>query len=160
MMGRLKHDQEQPFYEFKLDEVGPDDHPVREISAVIDLSWVHDELVPYYSKIGRPSIDPVLMIRMLIVGYVFAIRSERLLRREVKVNLAYRWFCGLSIEDKIPNHSAFSRARHERSVTATFSAGSELKSRQKKRRHIHCISPGLKPTGSIARDRRDRRRGR
>src|SRR5438876_9754809 len=63
---------------------------------------------------GRPSIDPELMIRMLIVGYVFAIRSERMLCREVKVNLAYRWFCGLSIEDSIPDHSAFSRARHER----------------------------------------------
>src|SRR5262245_28220347 len=66
------------------------------------------------SPLGRPSIDPVLMIRMLIVGYVFAIRSERLLCREVQVNLAYRWFCGLSIEDKIPDHSAFSRARNER----------------------------------------------
>ena len=68
----------------------------------------------YYSPLGRPSIDPVLMIRMLILGYVFAIRSERLLCREVQVNLAYRWFCGLSIEDKIPDHSAFSRARNER----------------------------------------------
>ena len=63
---------------------------------------------------GRPSIDPVLMIRMLIVGYVFAIRSERALCREVQVNLAYRWFCGLSIEDRLPDHSAFSRARNER----------------------------------------------
>ncbi|MDP9179825.1 MAG: IS1182 family transposase [Gemmatimonadota bacterium] len=114
MMGRLKHDQEQLFYEFQLDEVVPDDHLVREIAAVLDLSWVHSELEPYYSPLGRPSIDPVLMIRMLIVGYVFAIRSERLLCREVKVNLAYRWFCGLSIEDKVPDHSAFSRARNER----------------------------------------------
>ena len=81
---------------------------------VLDLSWVHAELAPHYSPIGRPSIDPVLMIRMLIVGYVFAIRSERALCREVQVNLAYRWFCGLSIEDKIPDHSAFSRARNER----------------------------------------------
>jgi Transposase domain (DUF772) len=94
--------------------VVPDDHLVREIAGVLDLSWVHAELAPYYSPLGRPSIDPVLMIRMLIVGYIFAIRSERLLCREVKVNLAYRWFCGLSIEDKIPDHSAFSRARNER----------------------------------------------
>jgi len=65
---------------------------------VLDLSWVHAELAPYYSHFGRPSIDPELMIRMLILGYVFAIRSERLLCREVQVNLAYRWFCGLSIE--------------------------------------------------------------
>src|SRR6202042_921570 len=71
-------------------------------------------LARYFPKSGRPSIDPVLMIRMLIVGYVFAIRSERAICREVQVNLAYRWFCGLSIEDKLPDHSAFSRARNER----------------------------------------------
>src|SRR5436853_2176930 len=114
MMGRLNHDQGQLFYSFCLEEVVPDDHLVRSIAAVLDLSWVHAELAPHYSDIGRPSIDPVLMIRMLIIGYVFAIRSERLLCREVKVNMAYRWFCGLSIEDKIPDHSAFSRARNER----------------------------------------------
>jgi transposase len=114
MMGRLKRDQGQFFYSFCLDEVVPADHRVREIAGVLDLSWVHAELGSYYSPLGRPSIDPVLMIRMLVVGYVFAIRSERLLCREVQVNLAYRWFCGLSIEDKIPDHSAFSRARNER----------------------------------------------
>jgi transposase len=114
MMGRLNHNQRQLFYSFHLDKVVPNDHLVREIAAVLDLSWVHRELAAYYPKMGRPSIDPELMIRMLIVGYVFAIRSERMLCREVKVNLAYRWFCGLSIEDSIPDHSAFSRARHER----------------------------------------------
>jgi transposase len=114
MMGRLKQDQGQFFYSFCLDEVVPADHRVREIANVLDLSWVHAELGPYYSPLGRPSIDPALMIRMLIVGYVFAIRSERLLCREVQVNLAYRWFCGLNIEDKTPDHSAFSRARNER----------------------------------------------
>src|SRR6478735_66843 len=114
MMGRLNHDQGEFFYSFRLDEAVPDDHPVRAIAAVLDPSWVHAELAPFYPKIGRPSIDPVLMIRMLIVGYAFAIRSERALCREMRVNLAYRWFCGLSIEDKIPDHSAFSRARNER----------------------------------------------
>ena len=114
MMGRLNHDQRQLFYSFCLDEAVPDDHLVRAIASVLDLSWVHKELAPYYSTTGRPSIDPVLMIRMMIVGYVFAIRSERALCRDVQVNLAYRWFCGLSIEDKIPDHSAFSRARNER----------------------------------------------
>jgi transposase len=114
MMGRLKRNQGQLFYSFCLDEIVPNDHRVREIAGVLDLSWVHTELAPYYSPLGRPSIDPELMIRMLIVGYVFAIRSERLLCREVKVNLAYRWFCGLDIEDKIPDPSAFSRARGER----------------------------------------------
>lgn len=114
MMGRLNHDQEQFLYSFRLDEVVPHDHLVRQVAAVLDLSWVHCELAPYYPKMGRPSIDPVLMIRMLIIGYVFAIRSERALCRDLRVNLAYRWFCGLSIEDKIPDHSVFSRARNER----------------------------------------------
>src|SRR6267154_2022415 len=114
MMGRLERDQEQLFYSFCLEEVVPDDHQVRAIAAVLDLSWVYSELSAHYPALGRPSIDPVLMIRMLILGYAFGLRSERLLCREVKVNLAYRWFCGLSIEDKIPDHSAFSRARNER----------------------------------------------
>ena len=114
MMGRLNQNQGRLFYSFCLDDAVPCDHGVREIAAVLDLSWVHAELKPFYSRMGRPSIDPVLMIRMLIVGYVFAIRSERALCREVQVNLAYRWFCGLSIEDGIPDHSAFSRARNER----------------------------------------------
>jgi len=94
--------------------VVPAEHLVRQIDAVLDLSWVHKELSAYYSHTGRPSIDPVLMIRMLIVGYVFAIRSERRRCAEVQVNLAYRWFCKLGIEDAIPDHSVFCRARHER----------------------------------------------
>src|SRR5467141_3158920 len=114
MMGRLERDQGQLFYSFCLEEVVPDDHQVRAIASVLDLSWVYGELSPHYPALGRPSIDPILMIRMLILGYAFGLRSERLLCREVRVNLAYRWFCGLSIEDKIPDHSAFSRARNER----------------------------------------------
>jgi transposase len=114
MMGRRNQDQGQLFYEFRLDEAVPDDHLVRKVGALLDLSWVYPELAPYYSEIGRPSIDPVLMIRMLIIGYVFAIRSERQICREVQVNLAYRWFCELSLEDAVPDHSAFSRARNER----------------------------------------------
>src|SRR5262252_3059644 len=114
MMGRLNRDQGEFFYSFCLNEAVPDDHPVRAIAAVLELSWVHSELAPFYSRIGRPSVDPELMIRMLVLGYVFAIRSERALCRDVQVNFAYRWFCGLSIEDKIPDHSTFSRARHER----------------------------------------------
>ena len=114
MMGRREGGQGQFFYSFKLDEVVPADHLVRQIDGVLDLGWVHKELAAYYSHTGRPSIDPVLMIRMLIVGYVFAIRSERRLCAEVQVNLAYRWFCKLGIEDNIPNHSVFCRARHER----------------------------------------------
>jgi transposase len=114
MMGRRERGQGQFFYAFDLDKVVPADHLVRQIDGVLDLDWVHKELAPYYSHTGRPSIDPVLMIRILIVGYVFAIRSERQLCSEVQVNLAYRWFCKLGIEDGIPDHSVFSRARHER----------------------------------------------
>ena len=114
MMGRQNNDQGPLFYEFCLDEAVPDDHLVRKIDAVLDLSWVYAELAPHYPTLGRPSIDPVLMIRMLIIGYVFGLRSERLLCREVQVNFAYRWFCKLGIEHKIPDHSAFSRARNER----------------------------------------------
>ena len=77
---------------------------MRKIRALLDLSWVYAELSHCYSEIGRPSIDPVLMIRMLIIGYVFAIRSERQICREVQVNLAYRWFCELGLEDAIPDH--------------------------------------------------------
>ena len=114
MMGRQEIGQGQFFYAFNLDKVVPPDHLVRQIDGLLDLSWVHKELAPYYSHTGRPSIDPVLMIRMLIVGYVFAIRSERRICAEVQVNLAYRWFCKLGIEDKVPDHSVFCRARNER----------------------------------------------
>jgi len=114
MMGRLKSDQGQLFYEFRLGDAVPEDHLVRKIDTALDLSWLRSELAPHYSSMGRPSIDPELMIRMLVVGYVFAIRSERLICREVQVNLAYRWFCKLGIEDAVPDHSAFSRARNER----------------------------------------------
>lgn len=99
MMGRLKSDQGQLFYEFCLGDAVPEDHLVRKIDAALDLTWLRSELASHYSSMGRPSIDPELMIRMLVVGYVFAIRSERLICREVQVNLAYRWFCKLGIEE-------------------------------------------------------------
>ena len=114
MMGRREGGQGQFFYSFKLDEVVPAAHLVRQIDGVLDLGWVHKELAPYYSHTGRSSIDPVLMIRMLIVGYVFRDPLERRLCAEVQVNLAYRWFCKLGIEDKIFDHPVFCRARYER----------------------------------------------
>src|SRR5205807_4777680 len=110
---------------------------VRKIDAALDLSWLRSELAPHYSSMGRPSIDPELMIRMLVVGYVFAVRSERLICREVQVNLAYRWFCKLGIEDAIPDHSAFSRARNER-----FREGDVLR-RVFERVVETCIAAGL-----------------
>ncbi len=88
MMGRLERDQERLFYEDRLDDLVPSDHLVRRIDGVLDLSWLRGELAPFYSHTDRPSIDPELMIRMLIVGYVFAIRSERRLCSELQVNMA------------------------------------------------------------------------
>lgn len=137
MLGRQESGQGQFFYSFDLDRVVPSDHLVRQIDGLLDLSWVHNELAPFYSHTGRPSIDPVLMIRMLIVGYVFALRSERRLCAEVQVNLAYRWFCKLGIEDNIPDHSVFCRARRER-----FRESDALR-RVFERVVAMCISAGL-----------------
>ena len=92
----------------------PEDHLLRGIHQFLDLSSFRQHLEPFYSPIGRPSIDPELMIRMLIVGYCLGIRSERRLCEEVHLNLAYRWFCRLGLEDPVPNHSTFSKNRHGR----------------------------------------------
>ena len=113
MMG-FQSAPERLFYDFCLEDHVPDDHLLRRIDAHLDLSGVRRELKPFYSPIGRPSIDPELMIRMLIVGYCFAIRSERRLCEEVHLNLAYRWFCGLGLEGKVPDHSTFSVNRNGR----------------------------------------------
>jgi transposase len=102
------------FYAFNLDEIVPQDHLLRDIDRVLDLSNLREHLAPYYSHTGRPSVDPELMIRMLLIGYCCGIRSERQLCYEVTMNLAYRWFCHLSITDKVPDHSTFSKNRHGR----------------------------------------------
>ena len=114
MMGAALGRQDRLFYEFCLDERIPADHLLRRIDAVLDLSWLRSELAPYYSHTGCPSVDPELMIRMLLVGYCYSIRSERRLCQEVEMNLAYRWFCRLGLEDKVPDHSTFSVNRHGR----------------------------------------------
>jgi transposase len=114
MMGAPVGRQDRLFYEFDLEEMVPADHLLRKIDAVLDLSWLRGELKPYYSHTGCPSVCPELMIRMLLVGYCYSIRSERRLCQEVKVNLAYRWFCRLGLEDKVPHHSTFSVNRHGR----------------------------------------------
>jgi len=114
MMGERCGGQERLFYEFNLDDVVPHDHLLRRIDAVLDLDWLRRELRPYYSHTGRPSICPELMIRMLLVGYCYSIRSERRLCDEVRLNLAYRWFCKLGLEDRVPDHSTFSVNRHGR----------------------------------------------
>ena len=114
MMGRDDSGQEQFFYAFKLEDHVPEEHLVRGIDRCLDLSDLHTHLAPYYSDMGRPSIDPELLVRMLIIGYSYGIRSMRRLCEEVQLNLAYRWFCRLSIEDKVPDHSTFSKTQHGR----------------------------------------------
>jgi transposase len=104
----------QLFYDFCLDDHVPADHLLRRIDRFLDLESVRTALKPFYSSIGRPSVDPELMMRMLIVGYCMGLRSERRLCEEVHLNLAYRWFCRLGLEGKVPDHSTFSRNRHGR----------------------------------------------
>ena len=106
--------QESLFYSFNLERHVPADHLLRSIDRFVDLSDLREHLRPFYSETGRPSIDPELMLRMLIIGYCMGIRSERRLCEEVHVNLAYRWFCRLGLEGDVPNHSTFSKNRHGR----------------------------------------------
>ena len=102
------------FYEFPLEGHVPQDHLLRSIDRFVDLTSVRAHLADFYSHTGRPSVDPELLIRMLLVGYCFGIRSERRLCEEVHLNLAYRWFCRLDLTDRIPDHSTFSKNRHGR----------------------------------------------
>ena len=114
MMGQLSSGQERLFYSFNIEDHIPANHLLRSIDQCLDLSDLRHYLDDFYSPIGRPSIDPELMIRMLVVGYCYGIRSERRLCEETHLNLAYRWFCRLSLENEVPNHSTFSKNRHGR----------------------------------------------
>ncbi|QGM48262.1 transposase [Methylocystis heyeri] len=114
MMGERTVMQEALFYGFSLERHVPNEHMLRKIDRFVDLSGLRAELEPYYSNVGRPSIDPELMIRMLLVGYCYGIRSERRLCDEVHLNLAYRWFCRLGLDGDVPDHSTFSKNRHGR----------------------------------------------
>ena len=114
MLGEQVGQQDRLFYEFNLEDRVPADHLLRRLDAVLDLGWLRTELSPFYSHTGRPSVDPELMIRMLLVGYCYSIRSERRLCQEVDLNLGYRWFCRLGLEDAVPDHSTFSVNRHGR----------------------------------------------
>ncbi|NYG45262.1 transposase [Bradyrhizobium sp. IAR9] len=107
MMGHWQVEQAALFYEFSLERHTSADHLLRSIDRFVELEDLRRELAPFYSNIGRPSIDPELMIRMLLVGYCFGIRSERRLCDEVHLNLAYRWFCRLGLERAVPDHSTF-----------------------------------------------------
>src|SRR5216683_288447 len=114
MMGERWVGQDALFYEFSLERHVPKQHLLRAIDRFVDLDGVRAHLAPFYSEVGRPSIDPELLIRMLIVGYCSGIRSERRLCEEVHLNLAYRWFCRLGLDGEVPDHSTFSKNRHGR----------------------------------------------
>ncbi len=114
MMGQQAPEQNALFYNFCIEQHVPPHHLLRQIDQVLELDFLRDYLASFYSHTGRPSIDPELMLRMLIVGYCYGIRSERRLCEEVHLNLAYRWFCRLGLEGAIPNHSTFSKNRHGR----------------------------------------------
>ena len=114
MMGRLPSEQNTLFYDFNLEQHIPSDHLLRQIDKFLDFDQIRQHLQSFYSHTGRPSIAPELMIRMLIVGYCYGIRSERRLCEEINFNLAYRWFCQIGLEDEVPNHSTFSKNRHGR----------------------------------------------
>jgi transposase len=113
-MGLQGSNQERLFYSFNLEAHVSLDHLLRDIDRFLDLAEVRQHLAGYYSSTGRPSIDPELIIRMLVIGYSFGIRFERRLCEEVHPDLAYRWFCRLGLEDKVPDHSTFSKNRHGR----------------------------------------------
>ena len=113
MMGKQSA-QEELFYQFRLEDHVPVDHMLRRIDAVLNFDGVRSALASHYSPTGRPSIDPELMLRMLLIGYAYGIRSERLLCSEVHLNLAYRWFCHLGLEGTVPDHSTFSKNRYGR----------------------------------------------
>jgi transposase len=114
MMGPKKEAQAALFYAFSLEDQVPADHLLRSIDRFVELDGIRTSLAAYYSSTGRPSIDPELMIRILLVGYIMGIRSERRLCEEVHLNLAYRWFCRLDLTDSVPDHSTFSKNRHGR----------------------------------------------
>jgi len=137
MLGPKQVAQGALFYEFSIDDHVPAGHLLRQIDRFVDLSEIRSFLAPFYSATGRPSINPELMIRMLIVGYCMGIRSERRLCEEVHLNLAYRWFCRLDLADPVPDHSTFSKNRHGRFRDSNLF------------RHLfeqvleHCITEGL-----------------
>ena len=114
ILGPRQEFQSALFYEFNLEDHVPPSHLLRSIDRFVDLDDMRSHLRPFYSDIGRPSVDPELMIRMLLVGYIMGIRSERRLCDEVHVNLAYRWFCRLDLGDPVPDQSTFSKNRHGR----------------------------------------------
>jgi transposase len=113
MMGK-SYRGDSLFYTFRLDDYIPKNHLLRVIHEYVDLSFVRERLARHYSHTGRPSIDPEVLLRILLIGYFYGITSERRLVEEIGMHLAYRWFTGLDFNQTIPDHSTFSKNRHRR----------------------------------------------
>ena len=97
-----------------IDSMIPEDHLLRRIKNCVNFDFIYEKAAPYYSPVGRKSIDPVVLIKMLLIGYLYGIKSERRLEEEVSLNLAYRWFCGIDLMHRVPDHSTFSQKRRRR----------------------------------------------
>jgi transposase len=117
-MGRKEESQFKMEF-VDLDVIVPSNHVLRQIKEKIDFTFIYDKMEKYYSKLGRESLDPVLLFKMLLIGYLFNIDSERQLEQEVILNIAYRWFLGLDLTDKVPDHSTFSQNRRRRFKDST-----------------------------------------
>ncbi len=113
MMGRHAR-SESLFYYFRLEDQVPEDHLLRLIDKHVDFGFVHQRVEASYSDIGRPSIDPELLLRIVLIGYLYGISSERKLIEELRMHLAWRWFTGLGFDEEVPHHSTFSKNRHGR----------------------------------------------
>ena len=113
MLGR-KERSEKMFYYVKMDDLIPEDHLLRLVHRYVDLGFIRRKVSHLYSHTGRPSIDPEILLRMLLIGYLYGITSERRLCEDVKMHVGYRWFVGLSLDDTVPDHSTFSHNRHDR----------------------------------------------
>ena len=112
MMG--KHGGQIPMVILDIDSMIPEDHLLRRIKTCVNFDFIYKKAIPYYSHVGRKSIDPVVLIKMLLIGYLYGIKSAQRLEKEVSFNLAYRWFCGIDLMDRVPGHSTFSQNRRRR----------------------------------------------
>ena len=118
MMGRQSRQMAMVFVD--MESLMPENHLLRKIDGMVSFGFIYELLAPYYSATGRPSVDPASMLKMLLVGYLYGIKSERRLVEEIRLNIAYRWFCGFELDDAIPDHSTFSKTRTRKWQQAVF----------------------------------------
>ena len=112
MMG--KQDAQIQMVILVIDSMIPENHLLRQIKNCVNFDFIYEKAAPYYSNVGRKSIDPVILMKMLLIGYLYGIKSERRLEEEISLNLAYRWFCDIDFMQKVPDHSIFSQNRRRR----------------------------------------------